>query len=104
MAWHSTWRDNAPLKASILWRSFIYYLLFCLHSVHGRVQSSVEWRQLTGGLIYTTVIVTVGYIAIVSTVKRGAAIISTDARQYKLEETPSGVHWIIFLNERPANN
>ena len=54
---------------------------------------------MTGGLIYTTVIVTVGYIAIVSTVKRRAAIISTGARQYKLEETPSGVHWIIFVTK-----
>lgn len=63
------------------------------------IQPSVEWRQLTGSLIYATVIVTVGYIAIVSTVKRRAAIISTGARQYKLEETPSGVHWIIFLTK-----
>ena len=54
---------------------------------------------MTGGLIYTTMIVTVGYIAIVSTVKHGAAIISTDARQYKLEETLPAVHWIIFLTK-----
>ena len=53
--------------------------------------------------MHSTVIVTVGYIAIVSTVKRGEAMISTDARLYKLEETPSGVHWNLF-NERPANN
>jgi len=50
-------------------------------------------------MINSTGIVTVGYIAIVFTVKRGAAMISTDARQYKLEETPSGVHWIICLTK-----
>ena len=54
---------------------------------------------MTGSLIYGTLTVTVGCIAIVSTVKRGATMISTDARRYKLEETPSGVHWIICLTK-----